>query len=182
MPAEDPSADAAVPAGGDPAQEAVFEPEPVLPEAVRQRVINLAASAITGLPIDELPTALRRVAKFAPNRRARLGGPIIATQLAGDPLLRQRLASRVVDETGELGHAIADGAPPAAADPIEIAALAYLSRPEGWRDLVDAATDALKPRSCATSWPGCATRRAGCAKRRARWPRRSAKCRRGSAS
>jgi predicted RNA-binding protein with PIN domain len=144
MPAEDPFADAAVPAGGDPAQEAVFEPEPVLPEAVRQRVINLAASAITGLPIDELPTALRRVAKFAPNRRARLGGPIIATQLAGDPLLRQRLAGRVVDETGELGHAIAEGAPPAAADPIEIAALAYLSRPEGWRDLVDAATDALK--------------------------------------
>jgi predicted RNA-binding protein with PIN domain len=144
MPAEDPFADAAVPAGDDPAQEAVFEPEPVLPEAVRQRVINLAASAITGLPIDELPTALRRVAKFAPNRRARLGGPIIATQLAGDPLLRQRLANRVVDETGELGHAISEGAPPAAADPIEIAALAYLSRPQGWRDLVDAATDALK--------------------------------------
>ena len=113
MPAEDPSADTAVPAGADPAQESVFEPEPVLPEAVRQRVINLAASAITGLPIDELPTALRRVAKFAPNRRARLGGPIIATQLAADPLLRQRLASKVVDENVELGQAIAEGATPA---------------------------------------------------------------------
>ncbi len=51
MPAEDPFADAAVPAGGDPAQEAVsepeqvlpeavFEPEPILPEPVRQRVIT----------------------------------------------------------------------------------------------------------------------------------------------
>src|SRR5215207_10158167 len=70
-------------------------PEPVLPEPVRQRVIQLAAAAMSGLPVDELPSALRRVAKFAPNRRARLGGAVIATQITGDPLLRQRLATRV---------------------------------------------------------------------------------------
>jgi predicted RNA-binding protein with PIN domain len=130
-------ADAGVDAGS-------FEPEPVLPEPVRQRVIALAAAALVGLPADELPVPLRRVAKFAPNRRARLGGPVIATQLAGDPLLRQRLAGRVLAEAGDLGTAIIEGACPAAADPVEVAALAYLARPDGWRDMVGAATHAVQ--------------------------------------
>jgi predicted RNA-binding protein with PIN domain len=143
MPAQDPFADEVAQASGAAAREQGFEPEPTLPEPVRQRVITLAASAMTGMPIDELPMALRRVAKFAPNRRARLGGPIIATQLAGDPLLRQRLAVRAVEEVGQLGDAVANGVPPAAADPVEVAALAYLARPEGWRDLVAAATHAV---------------------------------------
>src|SRR5690349_4021794 len=107
----------------DPGQDAgdlTFEPEPSLPEPVRQRVITLAASAIPGLPMDELPMPLRRVAKFAPNRRARLGGQLIAMQVAGDPLLRQRLASRIVAEAGDLGVAVKDGLSPAAADPVEV--------------------------------------------------------------
>ena len=150
MSAQEPYADPDAEGPLDPAHDQ-FEPEPVLPEAVRQRVITLAAGAMTGLPIDELPMALRRVAKFAPNRRARLGGPVIATQLGGDPLLRQRLASRVVEESGELGNAIASGAPPAAADPVEVAALAYLARPEGWRDLVAAATHAVRADSASAA-------------------------------
>ena len=43
------------------------EEEPVLPEAVRVRVTALAAAALTGLAADEVPTALRKVANFAPN-------------------------------------------------------------------------------------------------------------------
>jgi predicted RNA-binding protein with PIN domain len=144
MSAQEPFADEAAEGTGGAAREQGFEPEPILPEPVRQRVITLAAAAITDLPIDELPTALRRVAKFAPNRRARLGGPVIATQLAGDPLLRQRLATRAVEAAGGLGAAIVEGAPPAAADPVEVAALAYLFRPEGWRELVEAATRAVR--------------------------------------
>ena len=61
-----------------------------LPEPVRQRVVALAAAVIGGMPADEVPAALRKVASFAPNRRARLGGPAIAAQLAADPLFRQR--------------------------------------------------------------------------------------------
>lgn len=119
-------------------------PEPILPEPVRQRVIALSASALPGLPMDETPVPLRRVAKFAPNRRARLGGAAIATQLAGDPLFRQRISGRVLAEAGELGAAVVEGACPAAADPVEVAALAYLSRPPGWRELVAAAGEAVK--------------------------------------
>src|SRR5947209_8514324 len=74
--------------------------EPVLPEPVRQRVITLAAGAMTALPGEELPAPLRRVAKFAPHRRARLAGTAIATQLSGDPLFRQRVATKVVEEAG----------------------------------------------------------------------------------
>jgi predicted RNA-binding protein with PIN domain len=119
-------------------------PEPVLPEPVRQRVVALAAAALPGLPTDELPVALRRVAKFAPNRRARLGGPAIATQLAADTLFRQRVSGRVLTEAGDLGAAVLEGVCPAAADPVEVAALAYLARPAGWRDLVTQAERAVR--------------------------------------
>ena len=126
------------------ADESAYLPEPVLPEPVRQRVISLAAAALTGLAGDEQPPPLRRVAKFAPNRRARLAGTAIATQLSGDPVFRQRVAGRILDEAGELGTAVLDGICPAAADPVEVAALAYLARPPGWADLVQAAGEVVR--------------------------------------
>ncbi len=131
-------ADTGVPADTD------FAPEPALPEAVRQRITYLVASALPALPMEEMPMALRRVARFAPNRRARMGSPAIAAQLASDPLFRQRISGRVVTDSGDLGAAVAGGMAPAAADPVEVAALAYLARPDGWRDLIEAAGDAVR--------------------------------------
>ncbi|MFC7535402.1 NYN domain-containing protein [Actinoplanes sp. GCM10030250] len=121
-----------------------FTPEPVLPEAVRQRIMTLAAAALPGLPADEIPVPLRRVARFAPNRRARLGGRDIAAQLVADPLFRQRIGARIVTEAGDLGAAVTSGVAPAAADPVEVAALAYLARPVGWREMIDAAGNAVR--------------------------------------
>ncbi len=120
------------------------EAEPVLPEPVRQRIMTMSAAALTGLPADEIPVALRRVARFAPNRRARLGGREIAAQLAADPLFRQRLGGRVVLDAGDLGAAVTSGTAPAAADPVEVAALAYLTRPPGWQQLIDQAGNAVR--------------------------------------
>src|SRR3954469_18316877 len=142
LPADRPEEEAAVPA--ELTQDVEFVPEPVLPEPVRQRITALAAAALPGLPGDEIPVALRRVARFAPNRRARLGGREIAAQLTSDPLFRQRISGRVVTDAGDLGAAVASGMAPAAADPVEVAALAYLARPEGWRALVDAAGNAVR--------------------------------------
>ncbi|MEU4334064.1 NYN domain-containing protein [Micromonospora lupini] len=126
--------------GGDPA----VEPEPTLPEPVRQRIVALTATVLPTLPADEVPVPLRRVAKFAPNRRARLGAPAIAAQLTADPLFRQRVTARVLADAGDLGAAVVEGTAPAAADPVEVAALAYLARPRGWRELIDASGAAVR--------------------------------------
>lgn len=129
----------------EPDQAAETQPaDPVLPAPVRQRVISLVAAVLGELPSDELPGAVRRIARFAPQRRAKLGGTAIAAQLASDALFRQRVAVRAVARAGDLGEAVRDGAHPAAADPVEVAALAYLARPEGWTELVGSANDAVQ--------------------------------------
>lgn len=118
--------------------------EPSLPEPVRARVIALVAAALTGMPSDEVPASLRRVAQFAPQRRARMGGPAIAAQLRADLGFRQHAAARVLDAAGDLGTAIRQGTPPGAADPVEVAALTYLARPEGWRETIGAVAETLR--------------------------------------
>jgi predicted RNA-binding protein with PIN domain len=121
--------------------------EPTLPEPVRARVIALVAGVLTGMPADEVPPSLRRVAQFAPTRRARMGGAAIAAQLRADLAFRQRAAERVVDAGGDLGRigsAVRDGVPPGAADPVVVAALTYLVRPSGWRETLAAITETLK--------------------------------------
>ncbi|MFC5940803.1 NYN domain-containing protein [Micromonospora harpali] len=120
------------------------EPEPTLPEPVRQRIVALTAAVLPVLPGDEVPVPLRRVAKFAPNRRARLGAPMIAAQLTADPLFRQRITARVLADSGDLAATVVGGTAPAAADPVEVAALAYLARPRGWRELIDASGAAVR--------------------------------------
>lgn len=118
--------------------------EPTLPEPVRARVIALVAAALGGMAPDEIPASLRKVAQFAPARRARMGGPAIAAQLRADLAFRQRAAQRVIDGAGELGAAVRDGTPPGAADPVEVAALAYLVRPDGWRGTLAEITETLR--------------------------------------
>ncbi|MEH0937389.1 NYN domain-containing protein [Micromonospora psammae] len=140
---EEGSSAAAPGAGVDPGAGAP-EPEPTLPEPVRQRIVALTAAVLPGLPVDEVPVPLRRVAKFAPNRRARLGAPAIAAQLTADPLFRQRVTARVLADSGDLGAAVVEGTAPAAADPVEVAALAYLARPRGWRELIEASGAAVR--------------------------------------
>jgi predicted RNA-binding protein with PIN domain len=126
-----------------PAEEALLD-EPDLPEAVRQRVTGLTAAALTALAADEVPASLRKVAKFAPNRRARLGGALIAAQLVADPLFRQRIGQRVLTDAGDLGESLVAGVLPAAADPVDAAAIAYLARPAGWHELISAAGDRVR--------------------------------------
>ena len=126
------------------AAETAEDVEPELPEATRQRIVHLAAQTLPALRRDEMPAQLLKVAKWEPKRRARLGGSAIAAQLAADKRFRQAIADKVVAGTGELGAAVAAGNPPAAADPVEIAALAYLTRPEGWVALLDAAGAAVR--------------------------------------
>jgi predicted RNA-binding protein with PIN domain len=115
-----------------------------LPEAVRQRVVALAADGLGRMPTEELPPALKRVAAFAPMRRVRAAGNQIATVVETDEVFRGRLAEQVRAASPELVDAVEAGRVPPAADPVEVGAVAYLVRPEGWAGLLAQVSEAMQ--------------------------------------
>ncbi|MGW4650304.1 NYN domain-containing protein [Kitasatospora sp. NPDC004289] len=107
-----------------------------LPEGVRHRVVGIAADALGGLPAGELPASLRQYAKFTPARRAKYAATALAAALEADPAFRQRIAERLRLGQPDLVKALESGSVPGAADPMDVAAAAYLVRPAGWAALV----------------------------------------------
>lgn len=91
-----------------------------------------------------MPAPLRRFAKFEPRKRARHGGPHLAAQLENDSAFRERVAAPMRETNPELTTALETGTVPAAADPVHVAALAYLLRPPGWTAHVEAARAELE--------------------------------------
>ncbi len=110
-----------------------------LPEKVRHRVVAFTGEALGGLTIAELPAPLRQYARFTPQRRARFGGNAMAAALESDAAFRQRIGARLREQVPELSAALDEGTPPPAADPVDVAAAAYVLRPAGWAKLVAAA-------------------------------------------
>ncbi|MEU1216159.1 NYN domain-containing protein [Streptomyces sp. NPDC005791] len=110
-----------------------------LPEGVRRKVVALVSEAFGGLTVGELPSQLRQYARFTPNRRAKFAGNAMAAALEGDPAFRRRIGERITQTQPALADALTSGAPPAAADPLDVAAAAYVLRPAGWVKLVAAA-------------------------------------------
>jgi predicted RNA-binding protein with PIN domain len=108
-----------------------------LPEAVRARVAVLAAQALGQLAVEHLPPALKKVAAFAPARRARLAGNQIVAVLDTDEEFRERLAVQVEALVPDLAAALSSGGS-TGPDPVGAAAAAYLLRPPGWKALVAA--------------------------------------------
>ena len=102
------------------------------PEAVRARVVALAAEVLPDVP--KLPPAVRRVAAFAPARRARLGGGAIAEALTDDELRRR------------VGTQLAARPAPDRPDPASRAARAWLVRPDGWEEAFEEASGELAER------------------------------------
>jgi len=92
-----------------------------LPEAVRSRLVTLVAASLGD--VTPLPAALRQVAGFAPARRAKLGAAAIISELERDDELRERVALQV--------RGRANGAE------VDVAALAWLERAEGWEAELD---------------------------------------------
>ncbi|MGW1777150.1 NYN domain-containing protein [Streptomyces sp. NPDC002104] len=122
-------------AAGD-AAEALDRP---LPEGVRRRVVALVSDAFGGLTVADLPAQLRQYARFTPTRRAKFAGNAMATAVESDPVFRGRVAEKLREAQADLASALESGAPPAAADPLDVAAAAYVLRPAGWVKLVAAA-------------------------------------------
>ena len=129
--------------GAEPAAAADDGPAEVLdrplPEAVRRRVVAFVSEAFGGLTVAELPGQLRQYARFTPTRRAKFAGNAMAAALESDPVFRQRIGERLKESQPELAGAVEAGSPPAAADPVDVAAAAYVLRPTGWVKLVAAA-------------------------------------------
>lgn len=110
-----------------------------LPEGVRRRVVALVSDAFGGLTVGDLPAQLRQYARFTPTRRAKFAGNAMAAAVETDAVFRGRVAEKLREAQAELAGALESGAPPAAADPLDVAAAAYVLRPAGWVKLVAAA-------------------------------------------
>jgi predicted RNA-binding protein with PIN domain len=139
---------ASEPAGATAAADGIAEP--VLPEAVRARVLALAATALGRLPAEEIPAPLRAAARFTPTKRVRLAGSALAAALSGDAVFRLHAAEQAERESPAAVEAARTGVVPAAADPVELAAAAYLLRTRAWTDVLErsrAALDELATRS-----------------------------------
>ncbi|MEV4564857.1 NYN domain-containing protein [Nonomuraea sp. NPDC049419] len=110
-----------------------------LPEQVRLNVVDLASQVLGTMPAATIPPPLRGIAKFDPRKRAKLGGAPIAAQLENDKKFRELVAESVAAGWPELVTALADGNVPPAADPVLVAAAAYLTRPPGWAEMIETA-------------------------------------------
>jgi predicted RNA-binding protein with PIN domain len=115
-----------------------------LPDGVRRRVVQIVSDGFGGLTVGELPAQLRQYARFAPNRRAKFAGNAMAAALETDPLFRQRIGEKFREAQPELARALDSGSPPPAADPLDVAAAAYVLRPAGWVKLVAAAGEEVQ--------------------------------------
>ncbi|MEV7859236.1 NYN domain-containing protein [Streptomyces hirsutus] len=110
-----------------------------LPDGVRRRVVQIVSDGFGKLTVAELPAQLKQYARFTPTRRAKFAGNAMAAALETEPLFRQRIGERLREVQPELTGALDSGSPPPAADPLDVAAAAYVMRPPGWVKLVTAA-------------------------------------------
>jgi predicted RNA-binding protein with PIN domain len=114
-----------------------------LPAAVRLRVVALAAERLSTLGEDQVPPSVRPFRRFTLRRRAQAAAVPLATALELDPVFRQQVAEGLAPD---LADALSAGSAVPAAPPEEVAAAAYLLRPEGWQALVAAAGQQLAER------------------------------------
>ncbi|QKG26460.1 hypothetical protein ACTIVE_8113 [Actinomadura verrucosospora] len=121
-------------------------------------MVEAAAELIGALPADEVPVPLRRFARFERRKRAKLARQHIAAVLEKDPEFRGRVAEPLRETQPDLVEAVEGGSVPPAADPVRVAVLAYLLRPDGWTELVEAARAELE-RSATASEEEAAERR-----------------------
>ena len=102
------------------------------PEPVRGRLAEPAAAAVGAMPVADVPAPLRRLARFTPAKRARLGAAALVTELAG----RRRSGPRSSPGGRTTGRT---SWPPTADDPLTAAAAALLAGDAGAAEAVAAA-------------------------------------------
>jgi predicted RNA-binding protein with PIN domain len=91
-----------------------------LPELVRGRLAEVASVAVGGMPHIDLPAPLRRLSRFTPAKRARLGGAALMAELTASPAFRSAVVAWWHDNRPDELTAAAD-------DPLTAAAAAVLA-------------------------------------------------------
>jgi len=119
------------------------KPDITLPEKVRYSVLRQAAEVLGGLTAEEVPPPLRAAARFAPAKRVQLSGAALAATIETDAAFRAKVAQAAEAGAGPLSDALREGTVPPAADPVQVGALAFLLRPAGWAEMLDAVRDQL---------------------------------------
>ena len=114
---------------------------------LRERVVALAAARLGTLGPDVVPASLRAFVRFTPSKRARLAAVPLHAALVSDPVLRQAVAAAVAAADPALVEAVEAGEAPLE----DAGALAWLRRPQGWQQQVDAAAAALRDRAAASA-------------------------------
>jgi predicted RNA-binding protein with PIN domain/cell division protein FtsB len=115
-----------------------------LPHPVRQRVVSLASDVLGGLEPEQVPASLRQVARFTAAKRARLGGSAIAAAVEVDPGFRRRVLDAARTAHPGLVETMSAGPPPPAADPADVAVVAYLLHADGWDEVVATAAAEIR--------------------------------------
>jgi predicted RNA-binding protein with PIN domain len=120
-----------------------------LPEQVRLHVVELASQILGSMPAATVPLALKGIARFDPRKRAKLGSAPIAAQLETDKKFRELVAETLSAGWPELIASLSEGVVPPAAEPVLVAAAAYLARPPGWAEMVESARADLEKSAAA---------------------------------
>jgi predicted RNA-binding protein with PIN domain len=91
-----------------------------LPDPLRSRLAELASTALGSMPVTDVPVPLRRLARFTPAKRAKLGGGPLTAELEASAAFRTAVVAWWEDQRpGELTTA--------ADDPLMAAAAAVLN-------------------------------------------------------
>ncbi|MFJ2029241.1 NYN domain-containing protein [Streptosporangium sp. NPDC087985] len=101
--------------------------------------MELASQVLGAMPAATVPLPLRGIARFDPRKRAKLGSAPIAAQLESDKEFRELVAETLSAGWPELVTSLSEGVVPPAAEPVLVAAAAYLTRPPGWPEMVEVA-------------------------------------------
>src|SRR5690242_4262098 len=100
-----------------------------LPEPVRSRLAEAASAAVGAMPGDDVPVPLRRLARFTPAKRSRLGRAALLAEMEGSGAFRAAVVAWWEEHRpGELT--------PSATDPLAAAAAAVLVADPGAADAV----------------------------------------------
>lgn len=87
-----------------------------LPDALRSRLADVAATAVGAMPAAEVPVPLRRLARFTPAKRAKLGAPALTAELVASAAFRAAVVAWWQEHRpGELTRACEDPLTAAAA-------------------------------------------------------------------